>query len=374
MAEVANSPIVVSMETQLGSGAIGGLILKPGFVGDDAARRTLRILSGESASDIPVVLGNFTKPIFDWRQLSRWGISESQLPPGSEVRFRQPSLWDQYRWLVIAALAIVLAQAALITWLIGERRHRRAVEKELRQRVLEVIHLNRITTASALSASVAHELNQPLGAIQSYAEAAELYLKADPPNIKSVERILANIRRDNTRAADTISHLKGLLKKEIASVWQEFDINEVIRNALQFLEPEALRRGVTLNTDQADGPLFVRADRIHLQQVVLNLAMNGMDAMQSCSPGVGRMSLKTAPIGECEIEVSVTDTGTGIPKGKLNEVFDTFFTTKPQGTGLGLSIARTIVESYGGRIWAENRAEGGAVFRFMLPLSRAHAT
>ena len=197
LAEVANRPIVVSTETQLGRGAVGGLILRPGLVGEDAARRALRILNGESAANIPVVLGNYTQPMFDWRQLTRWGISESQLPPGSEVRFRQPSLWDQYRWLVIASLAVVLAQAALITWLIVEHRRRRVAEKELRQRLLEVIHLNRTATAGALSASVAHELNQPLGAIQSYTEAAELYLKADPPNIERVERILADIRRDD---------------------------------------------------------------------------------------------------------------------------------------------------------------------------------
>ena len=325
-------------------------------------------------ANIPVVLGNFTKPIFDWRQLSRWGISESQLPPGSEIRFRQPSLWDQYRWQVIAILAIVLAQAAWITWLIVEHRRRRAVEQELRQRVLEVIHLNRTTTASALSASVAHELNQPLGAIQSYTEAAELYLKSDPPNIDKVQQILANIRRDNTRAADIIGHLRGLLKKRGASEWHEFDINDVVQDVLQFLEPEALKRGVALSANPAQGSPLVRADRVHLQQVILNLAMNGMDAMESCGPGAGKMSIQAARVGNSKIEVSVADTGRGIPPGKLNEVFDTFFTTKPQGTGLGLSIARTIVESYGGKIWAENRSGGGAVFRFMLPLSKAHAT
>jgi signal transduction histidine kinase len=282
--------------------------------------------------------------------------------------------WDQYGWLVITTIAVVLAQAALITWLIVEHRRRRIVEMELRRRVLQVIHLNRTATASALSASVAHELNQPLGAIQSYTEAAELYLKADPPNIERVEQILANIRRDNTRAADIISHLRGLLKKGIAIEWQEFDINDVVRDALEFLGPEALKRGVALSAKQAEGPLLVRADKIHLQQVVLNLAMNGMDAMESCAPGNGKMSIQTAWVGESKIEVSVTDTGIGIPQDKLNEVFDTFFTTKRQGTGLGLSIARTIIENYGGRIWAENRPGGGAAFRFTLPLCKAYAT
>jgi hypothetical protein len=155
MADVANRPIVISTETQPGSGAVGGLILRPGLIGDDAARLTLRILNGESAANIPVVLGNFTKPMFDWRQLSRWGISESQLPPDSDVRFRQPSLWDQYRWLIIAALVVMLAQAAIITWLYFERRRRQIAEIELRRRLLEIIHLDGTATAGALSASIA---------------------------------------------------------------------------------------------------------------------------------------------------------------------------------------------------------------------------
>ena len=368
--EVAHRPIIVSTETQFGRGGVGGLILRPSLVGDDAAQLALRILNGESPATIPVMLGNYTSPIFDWRQLSRWGISESQLPPGSEVRFRPPSLWDQYHSLIIAALAVVLAQAAMIAWLLFEQRRRRIAETELRQRLMEVIHLNRTATAGALSASVAHELNQPLGAIQSYTEAAELYLKADPPDLARVEQILANIRRDDQRAAEIIRHLRGLLKKSSQAELREFDLKDVVRDALHILEPEALKRGVALNAEQAEAPLPVRADQVHLQQVILNLALNGMDAVQTCAPGDGKISIQSALVGESAIEVSISDSGAGIPKDRLNRVFDTFYTTKPEGTGLGLSIARTIVETYGGRIWAENRPAGGAIFRFTLPLSK----
>jgi signal transduction histidine kinase len=306
----------------------------------------------------------------DWRELKRWNISESKLPPGSKIHFREFSLWEQYHWQMIAVLAVLLAQAAMITWLFLEHRRRQFAELELRQRLSEVIHLNRTAIAGALSASVAHELNQPLGSILSNTEAAELYLKADPPNLQRIEQILANIRRDDQRAAEIISHLRGLLKKRSADELQEFDLNAVVRDALQFLEPEALKRGLVLSTNQAEGCLPVRADQIHLQQVILNLAVNGMDAMQDCAPGSGRMAIQTAAVGGSAIEVSVTDSGPGIPTDKLHAVFDTFFTTKPQGTGLGLSIARTIIETYGGKIWAENRPGGGATFRFTLPLSK----
>lgn len=324
IAEVANRPIVIGSEPQVGVGAVGGLVLRPSLIGEDAARLTLRILNGESSTNIPVVLGNSTTPIFDWRQLMRWGISESRLPPGSEVRFRQPGLWEQYHLLVIATLATLLVQAATIAWLLFERLRRRIAEMELRRWLLEVIHLNRAATAGALSASIAHELNQPLGAILSYTEAAELYLKAAPPNLERVEQILANIRRDDQRAAEIISRLRGLLKKRSAIEFQEFDLNNVVRDSLRILEPEALKRGVAISVKQAKASLPVRADRIHLQQVILNLAVNGMDAMRNCAPGTGELSIQTALVGESTIGASVADSGTGIPKDKLNRVFDTF--------------------------------------------------
>jgi len=143
----------------------------------------------------------------------------------------------------------------------------------------------------------------------------------------------------------------------------------VIRGTLQILEPEAMKRGVSLSANGVQGIVPVRADQIHLQQVILNLAMNGMDAMVESVAKARMMDVQTALIDGSQVEVSVADSGAGIPSDKLKDVFETFYTTKKYGTGLGLSIARTIVETYGGKIWAENRAGGGAVFRFTLPLS-----
>jgi signal transduction histidine kinase len=369
-ATVANRPIVIDAETSIGYGGTGGFVATPVPIGEATARIALRILDGEAVSKIPVVRGDFTRPVFDWRQLQRFGISESRLPAGSEVRFREVSFWEQYRWYMAAIFFFIVLQTALIGWLLFERHRRRIVEMKLRARLLEVIHLNRTATAGALSASVAHELNQPLGAILSYAEAATLYLEADPPDIKRVEQILDNIRRDDQRAADIISHLRGLLKKRDELELQECDLNKTVRDTLQILRPEALKRGIALDAYEAKSPLPVRADPIHLQQVILNLAVNGMDAMQDCAPGGGKMSIQTALADESAIEVRVADSGMGIPTDKLNTIFDAFYTTKRDGTGLGLSIARAIVETHGGKIWAENRPGGGAVFCFTLPLSR----
>src|SRR5262249_14279148 len=146
-----------------------------------------------------------------------------------------------------------------------------------------------------------------------------------------------------------------------------------IADAIHVLDPEAIKRQVALSVDPTAGPLPVRADPVHLQQVILNLAINGMDAMAGCPPAERRLALQSALNGGSNAEVSIYDCGPVVPKDKLKECFETFYTTKQQGSGLGLSIVRTIVETYGGNIWAENRAAGGAVFRFTLPLAKAHA-
>jgi signal transduction histidine kinase len=369
-AELANRPIVVDVETNIGHGGAGGFVTTPVPVGEAAARLALRILNGEDASRIPVATGDFTRPVFDWRQLQRFGVGESRLPAESEIRFRPPGLWEQYRWQVMTALAVMLVQSAMIAWLLVERQRRRLAELEARGRLLEVAHLNRTATAGALSASFSHELNQPLGAILSNVEAAEVLLTRDPPDLPQVKDILADIRRDDQRAGEIIRHLRALLKRGEVEL-QEFDLNHAIRNAIHILEPEAVKRGLELNTYLSQAPCRVRADLVQVQQVIMNLAANGMDAMLGCAPGRGMLAFHSALNEASEVEVSVSDTGTGIPTDKLQDVFQTFFTTKSQGTGLGLSIARTIIETHGGRIWAENRPGGGAVFRFILPLPQA---
>ena len=364
----AASPVYTPYETYLGRGVVGGRMDSVERIGSEVADLAVDTLAGVSPSSLIPRVTDGSADQVDWRQLKRWKLSESSLLPDTQVHFREFSLWQQYRWQISAIFAAVLAQAAVIAWLYLEQRRRRVAERESRRRLLEVIHLNRAATASGLSASVSHELNQPLAAIQSYAEAALLYLKTNPPDLERVAQILGNIGQDTQRAADIIRHFRALFRRPDALELQEFDLNDVVRDTLRILDSEALKRGVTLNVRHAEGALPVRADQIHLQQVVLNLVVNGMDAMQNCSPGDGKMSIQTAVVGESVIEVSVTDSGAGIPNDKLNEIFDAFYTTKRQGTGLGLSIARTIIETYGGKISAENGSGGGAVFRFTLPL------
>jgi C4-dicarboxylate-specific signal transduction histidine kinase len=239
--------------------------------------------------------------------------------------------------------------------------------------MLEVIHLNRTAGAGALSASIAHELNQPLGAIQTNADTAELLLATSPPDLDQMKDVLADIRLANQRAAEIVQNVRKLLTRGTKVEAQEFDLNDAIADAARILDPEARKRGVSLEANGAStGALPVRSDRVQLEQVILNLGLNGMDAMSGVATP-RKLTIQTALVGEDKVEVSVADCGVGIPKEKLEDVFSAFYTTKQQGTGLGLSIARTIIETYGGTIWAENHAGGGSVFRFVLPLAEPKA-
>jgi len=311
------------------------------------------------------------KVVFDWRQMQRWGISESSLPPGSEIRFRDPTAWEQYRWQILAATAVLLLKAAMITGLLYEHRRRRNAEIEARQRMSELAHLNRHATAGELSASIAHELNQPLGAILNNAETGVVILNSPSPNLDEIKIILDEIRRDDHRATEVIRRLRRLLKKTAFDM-QDVDLNETVSEVLKFLSMQAAERNVTLNCRPAQGMLRVSGDRVQLQQVILNLVMNGMESMAGAANGRREVISSTSLSDGASVNISIADFGPGIPSDKLKQVFEPFFTTKDDGMGMGLSIARTIVEAHGGRIWAENHTAGGAVFHVSLPLAKPH--
>ncbi|WP_258123950.1 sensor histidine kinase [Mesorhizobium onobrychidis] len=367
VAAKASAPIYGPYDTYIGQGVVGGNSVTFESLGNAVAGLALDALAGKPITDIEVPQTFFA----DARQLKRWGLSESALPAETALSFREPTLWEQHGDLVAGAIALVALQALIITGLLFERRRRFAAEGESRLRLLELVHMNQSATAGALSASIAHELNQPLGAILSNAEAAEAILKGKTPDLNIIQQILADIKDDDQRAGNIILRLRGLLKKRNAIDWQEFDLNEVVDSSINILHAEAEKRRVVVSAEKPGHRLPVRADRVHLQQVILNLATNAMDAMTDASTIDRKLTFHAALHDDAKVELSISDTGHGIPKNRLDSVFDAFYTTKSTGTGLGLSIARAIVETYGGKIWADNRAGGGAVFRFVLPLAEA---
>lgn len=367
VAEKANRPIIVAAEPLVALGSIGGPVIVPGLIGADAAKLALRILHGEPASSIPVAMSDAVKPIFNRLQMQRWGISESDLPPGSEVRFREPSIWEKYRWQTLSIAAVLLIQAGLISILLHERHGRTTAERESRNRLTELAHANRQATAGELTSTIAHELNQPLGTILTNAETAELILSSPAPNLSEVKEILADIKRDDIRASEVIDRVRGFLRRAPFED-KAIDLNDTVRKVFDFLSVQASVRKVALHFEPSGESLRVKGDQVQLQQVILNLVVNSMDAMAAIPNGravIGRTEMN----GGSSAVVSILDSGPGIPTEKLNEVFDPFFTTKKQGMGIGLSISRTIVQAHKGRIWAENQKDGGAVFRLSLPLA-----
>jgi C4-dicarboxylate-specific signal transduction histidine kinase len=309
----------------------------------------------------------FGTPTFDSRELQRWGIAEATLPPGSIVQFRRPTLWEEYRWQLLLGIAVTLLQTSLITGLLIERHRRHTVQAESHRRLVELAHANRAAAASAMSTSIAHELNQPLAAILNNAETAELVLSRKPANLDLLRTILADIRDADQRASAILVGLRTLLKREDAER-QNIELNGVVRNALRLLDAEAKVHDVEMIFDCAPCPMFVSADPVHLEQILVNLGINAVQAISSSGSRKRSITFKTAMKGKSIVEVSVADTGAGIPSDKLKNIFESFFTTKSEGTGLGLSVVRTIVEAYGGKVWADNKVGGGAIFCFTLPL------
>ncbi len=365
--QATNAPIFSYIDSYLGLGIVGGPMLSSEAVGRRMAEAAVRILSGESPGDLkipPVVPGAAQ---YDWRELRHWNISQDRLPAGSMVRFREPTVWAQYRWQIAVICAVMLLQGALISGLLYERRRRLHAEVQSRQRSAELAHINRFSMAGELTATIAHEINQPLGAILTNVETAELMVRSPAPDLQEIGEVLADIRRDDERASDVIGRLRSLLKKAPFEL-KHLDLNEVVRETVRFLSALAIAREVDLTSFIAPTPLPIKGDLIQLQQVILNLIVNAMDAMSGMPTAERRITVSTVRDGN-SADLSVSDVGPGIPVEKLKEVFEPFFTTKPQGMGLGLSIARTIVEAHGGQLSAENQAGRGAAFRIRLPLA-----
>jgi signal transduction histidine kinase len=221
-----------------------------------------------------------------------------------------------------------------------------------------------------LTASLAHEINQPMGAAVTNAQACLRFLNRDQPAVREAREAAVEMVRDARRAADIIDRVRSLYRKGFSKM-EMVDVNEVIGEMVVMLHNEADRYSVMMRTELCETLPQVMADRVQLQQVLMNLMLNGIEAMRDMT---GELSIKSQLTQDGQLLISVSDTGVGLPIGKADEVFNAFFTTKLQGTGLGLAITRSIVESHGGRVWATANSGRGSTFHFTLPQkTAAHA-
>ena len=230
----------------------------------------------------------------------------------------------------------------------------------------QLAHASRLAMVGELTASIAHEINQPLGAILSNADAAGMLLDANPQNLPEIKQILADIRKDDVRASEVIVHIRALLRKRQLEM-HSLDTNQVAETALRLVQAEARQRNVKIELIFTKQLPPIQGDRIYLQQLFLNLILNAMDAMADTPKEQRRLRICTSVHESGGVKVSVSDTGRGIPVDRFLRLFESFYTTKPEGMGLGLSISRAIIEAHRGRIWAENNEGGGATFHFVLP-------
>jgi signal transduction histidine kinase len=365
---VANAPIFSYQEAFFGGSTVGGPMQLTGETSRKTVDAVIRILGGEKPAGIKYETIEFGPPKYDWRELQRWNISESNLPAGSEIMFREPSTWEAYRWQLLLIAAIILVQGGLISGLLHERRRRQVAEVESRQRFAELAHANRYSAVGELTTSIAHELNQPLGSILTNAETAELMLKASAPDLDEIRHILADIRRDDLRASEVIRRLRSVLKKTPFEI-RNLELNDTVWEAIGLAAAVADGRRIALSYVPAVIALPIKGDPIQVQQVILNLIINAMDAISDADTKKREVNVATFRAGN-QAEIRIADTGPGIAAGDLASVFDPFFTTKPQGMGMGLAIAKTIVEAHHGTMAAENLSAGGALFMVRFPIVR----
>ncbi len=493
MAEAATAPIYGPFSTFLGTGVVGGVMPSYAAMGRQAGTLVNGLLSGADPASLKLPATPSVLQI-DWRQAQRWGITEQQLPPGTIVHFKEPTLWEAYGRIALIALAVILLQTGLIAALLYERALQRrtaaALESSERRmvlaartarlsnwvwnvdraeangsvvirvphtpvsreppamdfgQVLEITHpadrerlsravqqvvatddelnveyrvvqpnqvrwfaargrldqgnpgrlrgvaiditqrkiaelqaeqdrtalghMTRVSLLGQLSASIAHQLNQPLAAILSNAEAAQKMLRRDDLDLEELRAICDDIVTEDNRASQVIRRLGALYKRDEREL-RPVDVNELIRETLGLLHTDLVTRQVTVEIDYAASLPTIEAERVQLQQVLMNLVVNAADAMNGV-PESERLLSVSSGMSDDNLRIDVVDAGPGIAADDLDHIFDMFWTTKTAGMGIGLAICRSITAAHGGTLTVANNPERGATFSVTLPLRAA---
>jgi signal transduction histidine kinase len=367
----SNAPLFGAHSVYLGAGIVGGSLMSI----EDLSRRTVevtvRLLHGTPPGSITTPPQSPGSPTFDWRELQRWGIPESRLPQGSVVRYRAPSLWQEHRDAVLSGAGLLALQSLLIVGLLYQRRARRRAEGDSRRNLSLAADVSRRETMSALTSSIGHELGQPLGSIMNNAQALQMMVTANRATSDTIGEILADIQTQGVRASQIIDRHRTMLKSRQLDK-KPIDLHAVIDESLALVAHDMHARQVSVAVNQSPSPCLIDGDQVLLQQVLVNLVMNAVDAMAE-TPAARRHVTISSDVRATDVDVSVRDTGPGLRAEVVGTLFIPFVTTKAHGLGIGLAIARSIVNAHGGTIAARNNPDGGATFTVTLSRSEPAA-
>jgi signal transduction histidine kinase len=370
LAESSKAPMYSAYGSLMGLGIVGGQITRSSYAKAKAVGETARrLLNGEPAADIPS-----TPPVppgcaVDWRALQHWKLDASRIPATCTILFREASFISRRQAEVIAPFVLaVLLGSLFIGWLRQRRRGERA-EAEVEKHREELAHAGRLVSAGHLTASITHELSQSLTAILSNAEAGSMLLSQENPPLSEIKQILEDIGADDLRAAEVIRRLRALLTKHSVER-QSVSPNQIIEETLKLVEPMLKALQITVSCRLVDPAPILEGDSVQLQQVLLNLLMNAIEATKGAPLERRQIRIHTDVDSESNYSVSVSDSGPGIPSEQMSNLFKPFYSTKPNGMGLGLFLVRTIVEAHGGQVGATSDGVAGSTFHVTIPFQK----
>jgi signal transduction histidine kinase len=364
VAQASPAPVLAATHTLFGRGPIGGSSSRFDLHGEAAGRIARAVLEGADPDSIAVRAEPDPFCQVDWKGLQRWHVAERNVPGRCAIVNEPVPPWRGHEWELAGLIAVIMLQAALLWALALQSSRRRRAEEQLRLRSAQMAQVARVSTMGALTASIAHEINQPMGAILSNAEAARMMLDQGTLDDDKLRAILTDIRDEDLRASSVIRGLRALLaRQEYTPV--ALELNAEVADALRHVSFEAAHRGIRLTPVFGAAIPVVRGDAVQVQQVVINLTLNAMDAVASDAKRP-EVRIETRASGD-GAEVVVIDQGPGLRPDDAARLFHTPFTTKKEGMGFGLSIVKTIIEMHGGRVSYEPNIPCGAIFRAWMP-------
>lgn len=349
-------------------GVIGGYVISYINVGKEFGKAANQILRGADPKSIIADLPGFYQYIFDWRELKKWNLLDSKaIPSQSTILNQEHSFFYKYKWYILGLALFMVTQTLIIIYLVRAFK----IQKRVKLQILEnqamynkIVREDRLSKMTVLTASLSHELNQPLTAILSCAQAGIRFLDSEKLDKEQAKEIFKNIIEDDKRAGGIISGVRALMKLEIREK-ENVSVNTLVNETLDIMRNEISRHGIRIITKLENNPIYVFADKIQLQQVLLNFLRNSIDAMENNNPNNKEIELSMKLVRD-SVTLSIRDSGPGIDKNMLKKIFEPFVTTGNTGFGIGLALSRTIIENHQGEIWAENLPDGGAEFSFRL--------